>query len=75
MWIDHGDGIVTGYFHMEAGLLVEQGDIVSAGTQIGKMSNTGYSLGCHLHFQVEKDGTPINPEPFMLAQGAPLPSQ
>ena len=75
VWIDHGGGIVTGYFHMEAGLLVKTGDVVSPGTQLGKMSDTGYALGCHLHFQVEKNGTPINPEPFMAAQGAPLPHQ
>lgn len=73
VWIDHGGGIVTGYFHMEAGLLVKAGDVVTAGQQIGKMSNTGYSYGCHLHFQIEKDGKPINPEPFMQAAGAPLP--
>lgn len=73
VWIDHGGGIVTGYFHMEAGLLVKAGDTVTAGQQIGKMSNTGYSYGCHLHFQVEKDGKPINPEPLMQAAGAALP--
>lgn len=73
MWIDHGGGIVTGYFHMEAGLLVKAGDTVTAGQQIGKMSNTGYSRGCHLHFQIEKNGTPINPESFMQAADAPLP--
>lgn len=73
VWIDHGGGIVTGYFHMEADLLVGAGDVVAAGEQIGKMSNTGYSYGCHLHFQVEKDGKPINPEPFMQAAAAPLP--
>lgn len=73
VWIDHGGGIVTGYFHMEAGLLVSKGDVVTAGTQLGKMSNTGFSQGCHLHFQVELNNQPINPMPFMEAAGAPLP--
>ena len=73
VWIDHGGGITTGYFHMEAGLLVKAGDVVSPGTPIGKVSDTGYSYGCHLHFQIEKNNTPINPEPFMQSGGAPLP--
>lgn len=78
VWIDHGKDaegkrIVTGYFHMESGLLVSAGAVVPAGQQIGKMSDTGFSQGCHLHFQIERDGTPINAEPFMAAAGAPLP--
>lgn len=54
-------------------VFIKAGDTVTAGQQIGKMSNTGYSYGCHLHFQIEKDGKPINPEPFMQTAGAPLP--
>lgn len=74
VWIDHGGGIVTGYFHMQAGSLrVTAGQQVAVGTQLGTMGATGYSLGCHLHFQIERDGTPINAEPFMQAAGAPLP--
>ncbi|WP_036319425.1 M23 family metallopeptidase [Microbacterium sp. B24] len=71
VWVDHGGGLFTGYFHMEVGLLVKAGDVVSPGTQFGKMSDTGYALGCHLHFQVEKNGTPINPEPLHGTTGRP----
>lgn len=73
VWIDHGGGLVTGCFHMGAGLLVKAGDIVSPRTQLGKMRDTGHALGSHLHFQVEKDGTLINPEPFMALHDAPCP--
>lgn len=73
VWIYHGDGIETGYFHMENGsLAVAEGDRVSAGTQIGTMGETGFSLGCHLHFEIHNNGRPINPEPFMQTAGAPL---
>lgn len=74
VWIDHGGGIKTGYFHMEAGSLrVTEDAVVTAGTQLGTMGKTGFSKGCHLHYQVERDGTPIDPEPFMRTVGAPLP--
>ena len=45
---------------------------VTAGTPLGAEGNTGKSFGCHLHFEVRKSGTPIDPEPFMAALGLPL---
>ncbi|MCZ4069088.1 M23 family metallopeptidase [Microbacterium sp. NPDC006705] len=74
VWIDHGNGIESGYFHMEDGSLrVAKGDQIAAGTQIGTMGETGFSFGCHLHFEIHHSGKPINPEPFMQNAGAPLP--
>ncbi|GLJ80157.1 M23 family metallopeptidase [Microbacterium imperiale] len=74
VWIDHGNGIESGYFHMEDGSLrVAKGDQIAAGTQIGTMGETGFSFGCHLHFEIHNNGKPINPEPFMQNAGAPLP--
>lgn len=49
--IDHGNGIVTLYGHLSA-VLVNKGDKVDAGEQIGRMGSTGYSTGTHLHFTV-----------------------
>lgn len=71
--IDHGDGIVTLYGHMQwESLRVSVGDDVTAGTPIGAEGNTGKSFGCHLHFEIRKSGNPIPPEPFMAALGLPL---
>lgn len=75
VWIDHGDGIVTGYFHMEDGsLLVRQGDQVTAGQQLGSMGQTGYAFGCHLHFELHINSIPTDPEPWMRDHSAPLPT-
>lgn len=71
--IDHGDSVVTLYGHMHWGSLsVSVGDTVSAGSRLGAEGNTGRSFGCHLHFEVRSDGTPIDPQPFMAARGLPL---
>ncbi len=67
--IDHGDGLVSRYFHLERGSLrVSPGDRVSRGTRLGWMGRTGRSTGEHLHFQMERDGVPVDPMPY-LAQG------
>ncbi|GAA1969111.1 M23 family metallopeptidase [Microbacterium deminutum] len=71
--IDHGQGIVTLYGHMQWGSLrVRVGQTLQAGTAVGAEGNTGKSYGCHLHFEVRRDGTPIDPQPFMAALGLPL---
>ncbi|MFH8251511.1 M23 family metallopeptidase [Microbacterium sp. B2969] len=71
--IDHGDGLVTLYGHMQwNSLLVGVGDQVVAGVPLGAEGNTGKSFGCHLHYEVRQAGTPIDPQPFMAARGLPL---
>jgi len=62
--IDHGRGITTRYGHMSA-VLVQAGDHVTRGQQIGRMGSTGRSTGNHLHYEVRIDGRPVNPIPFM----------
>lgn len=71
--IDHGDNVVTLYAHMQwNSLRVTTGQSVVAGTPIGAEGNTGKSFGCHLHYEVQRSGTPVDAQPFMAALGLPL---
>jgi hypothetical protein len=58
--IDHGMGIFTSSLHLSS-IAVEEGAPVAKGDVIGRMGQTGYSVGPHLHFAVWKEGTFINP--------------
>ena len=63
-----GAQVVTKYMHlMDKSTLdyIQVGDIVSAGSPIGHMGNTGVSSGPHLHFQVEVNGEPVDPLPWL----------
>jgi len=62
--IDHGNGISTAYGH-NSRLLVKEGEIVIKGQTISLSGSTGLSTGPHLHFEVRKDGKPVNPIPFL----------
>ncbi len=58
--IDHGNGTRTNYFHMSSiGTSVNKQ--VAQGDTIGFIGTTGMSTGPHLHFEVIKDGTKVNP--------------
>jgi len=62
--IIHGNGIVTIYMHASA-LYVYAGQYVSGGQVIAAVGSTGYSTGPHLHFQIELNGTAVDPYPFI----------
>ena len=51
VFIDHGGGMTTLYFHMDK-ILVNVGQTVVTGDQIGTIGTTGRSTGPHLHFEV-----------------------
>lgn len=58
--IDHGDSTETTYCHLWQ-VNVSVGEQVSQGQKIGTLGSTGRSTGAHLHLQLTKDGTPIDP--------------
>jgi murein DD-endopeptidase MepM/ murein hydrolase activator NlpD len=62
--IDHGNGYRTRYAHNDA-LIVKPGDHVNAGQVIAQLGSTGRSSAPHVHFEVLKDGAPINPASFV----------
>ncbi len=62
--IDHGNGIVTLYSHCNS-LGVKKGDKVVAGQQIATVGRTGNATGNHLHFEVIKNGTRVNPASYL----------
>ena len=62
VWLQHADGWVTKYMHLDGGTVrVSVGQTVTAGQALGMMGNTGNSTGCHLHFQAERNGVPVDP--------------
>ncbi len=62
--VSHGNGLATLYGHLSE-LLVQTNDEVEVGTVVAKSGNSGRSTGPHLHYEVHKNGTPINPKLFL----------
>jgi len=63
--IDHGYGIHTLYGHCTRNL-VNVGDRVTRGKTIATVGSTGKSTAPHLHFEVRKNGVPVNPSDYLL---------
>jgi murein DD-endopeptidase MepM/ murein hydrolase activator NlpD len=61
--INHGYGYETLYGHMSR-FNVRLGQKVNRGDLIGFVGNTGSSTGPHLHYEVRKNGNPVNPVNF-----------
>jgi murein DD-endopeptidase MepM/ murein hydrolase activator NlpD len=45
--------------------IVSVGQYVSTGQLIGYEGSTGWSTGCHLHFETRLDGIPVNPRRYL----------
>lgn len=58
--INHGDGLVTRYGHNKEAV-IKKGAVVKKGQTISIMGNSGRSTGAHVHYEILKNGRPINP--------------
>jgi len=61
--IDHQNGYYSHYYHNEENF-VKKNEKIDEGMLIAKLGNTGVSTGPHLHFEIWKDGHPIDPFTF-----------
>jgi murein DD-endopeptidase MepM/ murein hydrolase activator NlpD len=63
--INHGGGITTLYGHLSQ-IEVTPGQKVKRGEEIGKVGNTGRSLGTHLHYEIRVNDKIVNPASYIL---------
>jgi len=67
--IRHSGGVETWYCHMSA-FTAGTGQQVGTGHQIGRVGSTGNTTGPHLHLEVRRGGTPVDPAAFLANHGA-----
>ena len=65
--INHGSGYVTRYAHLSDNL-VAVGETVERGQVIARVGRTGRATGHNLHFEVLRNGRPVNPLPYVRAK-------
>ena len=70
MEIDHGNGLITRYAHLDQ-YTVTQGAKVASGEQIGTVGRTGRTTGAHLHFETLVNGRMVDPMLADLWQQSP----
>ncbi|MGW3632272.1 aggregation-promoting factor C-terminal-like domain-containing protein [Streptomyces sp. NPDC005122] len=66
--ISHGGGLSSFYAHMSR-ILTSVGAVVKQGQEIGKSGATGNVTGPHLHLEARRNGTPVDPMPFLTGGG------
>jgi murein DD-endopeptidase MepM/ murein hydrolase activator NlpD len=64
--VTHGAGLITRYGHLSA-FLVKEGQTVNTGSPIAKVGSTGRSTGPHLHFEVRRKDSAVDPSQYLAA--------
>ena len=72
VFIDHGQGLLTLYFHLSE-IKVKEGDAIESGQVVGLSGGTGLVTGPHLHFAVRWQGVYVDPE-TLLSLHPPRPA-
>lgn len=62
--IDHGQGAMTAYFHLDT-ILVHKGDLVRPGKTLARVGETGLATGPHLHYGVYLHGKDVDPAAWL----------
>lgn len=62
--IDHGNGIISRYGHLSA-ILVRTGQTLSSGDVLGNVGSTGRSTGPHLHFEIRRNQSAVDPAKYL----------
>ena len=62
--IEHGGGLSSVYGHLSR-IMVSSGASVRRGQRIGSIGSSGLSTGPHLHFEIRKNGQPVNPTAYL----------
>jgi murein DD-endopeptidase MepM/ murein hydrolase activator NlpD len=62
--VDHGNGLISRYAHLSA-YIAQKGQRVITGTPIAKVGSTGRSTGPHLHFEVRRNDSALDPKAFL----------
>jgi len=62
--VDHGGNLATLYAH-QSQVAVDVGQIVERGDVLGFVGSTGLSTGPHLHWEVRRNGAPVDPMPYL----------
>jgi len=62
--VDHGSGFRTRYAHLKK-IETKQGKRVERGNTIGRVGKSGNASGPHLHYEVLRNGVPVNPRVYL----------
>ncbi len=69
--VDHGFGYVSRYAHLQE-IRVRTGQRLKRGEVLGTLGSTGRSTGPHLHYEIRKNGRPVNPMYFFYDNLTPV---
>ncbi|MFM8270562.1 MAG: M23 family metallopeptidase [Pseudomonadota bacterium] len=69
--LDHGFGFQTVYAH-NSRLSAPIGSRVARGQVIARVGKSGHTTGTHLHYEIRKNGIPVDPKPYLKKQKPPV---